>query len=145
MRARGVTLAELLTALVVLAVLAAIAIPLWRNHLMRVRRMDAISALVDLQTAQDNFFGQHARYASSAALGAAPPDGLGLKARSPRDFYTIELHTAADGLSYTADASPNPHAGEAADTRCAHLSINHLGIRRATDDAGTDRSADCWR
>ena len=144
MRSRGVTLAELVTALVVVAVLAAVAIPLWRNHQMRVRRMDGIAALVDLQIAQDTFFGQHARYANPAALATPPPGGLGLKATSLRGFYTIELRTADDGLSYSADARPNLHAGEAADTRCAHLSIDHLGIRRASDDAGTDRSADCW-
>jgi len=34
---RGFTVMELLTALVVIAVLAAVAVPLWRTHLLRVR------------------------------------------------------------------------------------------------------------
>lgn len=144
MNRRGFTLAEVLTALVVVAVLTAIAIPLWRNHQLRVRRMDAISALTALQYAQDSYFGQHARYAGSTALGTRPPNGLGLQASSERGFYSIELRTADDGLSYIANARVVARSGDSPDTRCAHLSIDHLGIRRATDDAGTDRSADCW-
>jgi len=145
MTTRGFTLAEVLTALVVVAVLAAIAIPTWRNHLLRVRRADAISALVALQAEQDRFFGIHARYADSAAMTQKPPDGLGRPATSERGFYAIELHTTADGLSYSAAARALAQPGDAPDARCAQLSIDHLGIRRAQDADGADRSGDCWR
>jgi type IV pilus assembly protein PilE len=144
-RCRGFTLIELLTALVVVAVLAAIAIPSWRNHLLRVRRTEAISALTAIQTEQDRFFGIHARYADSAALNKKPPDGLGLPVTSERGFYAIELQSGVDGLSYTATARTLARPGDAPDTRCAQLSIDHLGIRRAQDAGGADRSADCWR
>ena len=43
---RGFTLAEILTALVVVAVLTAIAIPMWRAHLVRVHRAEARDAFV---------------------------------------------------------------------------------------------------
>jgi type IV pilus assembly protein PilE len=144
-RCRGFTLIEVLTALVVVAVLAAIAIPTWRNHLLRVRRADAISALTAIQAEQDRYFGIHARYADSAALTQKPPDGLGRPATSERGFYSLELHTADDGLSYTATARALTRSGDAPDMRCAQLSIDHLGIRRARDDGGADRSGDCWR
>ncbi|HET9473297.1 MAG TPA: type IV pilin protein [Steroidobacteraceae bacterium] len=144
-RRRGFTLAEVLTALIVVAVLAAIAIPTWRNHLLRVRRAEAISALTALQAEQDRYFGIHARYADSAALSRKPPEGLGRPATSERGFYGIELHTADDGLSYTATARSLARPGDAPDTRCVQLSIDHVGIRRAQDAGGTDRSADCWR
>ena len=141
----GFTLIEVLTALIVVAVLAAIAIPTWRNHLLRVRRAEAISALTALQSEQDRFFGIHARYADAAALSRKPPDGLGRAATSERGFYAIELRTADDGLSYTATARALARPGDAPDARCAQLSIDHLGIRRALDAGGADRSGDCWR
>lgn len=142
---RGFTLTEILTALVVVAVLAAVAIPLWRNHTLRVRRADAIAALVALQSAQDRYFGRNARYAGAAALTAPPPEGLGLTSMSSRGFYDIELRTSEDSLAYTASARAHQMEGDAADSRCARMSIDQLGIRRATDSAGADRSADCWR
>jgi type IV pilus assembly protein PilE len=144
-RIRGFTLAEILTAIVVVIVLGAIAVPMWRNHLLRVRRADAISALVAVQSAQDKFFGRNARYAGAAALTGQPPAGLGLKSTSEQGHFQIELSTSEDALRYTAVARSRPQAGEAEDARCAQMSIDHLGIRRATDVAGVDRSGDCWR
>ena len=142
-RIRGFTLAEILTALVVVVVLAAVAIPMWNNHLLRVRRADAMSALTRLQAAQDQYFGRHARYASAAAFSTPPPEGLGLTAQSEHGYFHIELRTAADALEYTAIA--RARSGDSGDTRCAQMTIDHLGIRRATDAAGMDRSGDCWR
>jgi type IV pilus assembly protein PilE len=144
-RVRGFTLIEALTVLVVIVVLAAIAVPMWRNHLLRVRRADAMGALNALQVSQDRFFGRTARYATAATLTASPPRGLGLAATSQRGFYEIELRTADDGLSYLAIAGAVPLGGQAGDARCVQFSIDQSGIRRARDAAGEDRSADCWR
>jgi type IV pilus assembly protein PilE len=134
---------EVLTALVVIAVLAAIAIPVWRNHLLRVRRAEARDALIELQVAQDRYFGRHARYATAAQLAA--PDGLALKATSAQGLYSISLDTSADGLGFVATAKTVARAGQEADSRCAAFSIDHVGQMRAVDSSGTDRSADCWR
>jgi type IV pilus assembly protein PilE len=142
---RGFTLAEALTALVVVAALAAVAIPAWRNHLLRVRRADGIAALVALQVAQDAYFGTHARYADSTKRGENPPDGLGLSANSQRGYYAIELQTADDGLSYLAIARALVRPGDPPDLHCAQLSIDHLGIRRAQNARGADLSRACWR
>jgi type IV pilus assembly protein PilE len=143
--ARGFTVAEVLTALVVVVIVTAVAVPMWRNHQLRIRRADAITALLALQAEQDRYFGQNARYADAAALTRKPPEGLGLLATSTHGFYDIELRTAADGLAYTATARPVAHDAKEADTRCAQFGIDHLGIRRAIDATGKDLTADCWR
>jgi type IV pilus assembly protein PilE len=136
-RAGGVTLAELLTALVVVAVLAAVAVPLWRVHLLRVRREDAIAALTALQSAQDRYFGQHARYATL--------EQLGLERQSAHGFYSLELRDSDDGLGYLARARATPKTGQADDTRCVEFTLDQNNRRRALDSQGNDRSADCWR
>ena len=140
---RGVTLAELLTALVVVAVLTAVAVPLWRVHLLRVRREDGMAALLALQAAQDRYFGKFARYAAAEQLTA--PDGLGLEARSARGYYDIDLETADGGLGYQARARATRGTGQADDTRCREFTLDHNNRRRAVDSEGNDRSADCWR
>jgi type IV pilus assembly protein PilE len=142
-RSRGFTLMEILIALVVIAILAAIAIPVWHNHLLRVRRAEARDALIELQAAQDRYFGRHARYATAAQL--ATPEGLALKATSAQGLYSIILDTSADGLGFLATARPVTRSGQEADTRCAEFSIDHVGQMHALDSNGTDRSADCWR
>ena len=144
-RTRGVTLAELLTALVVIAVLAAVAVPLWRVHLLRVRREDGITALMSLQAAQDRYFGKFARYATADQLTKPAPDGLGLQARSEHGYYELELRSSEDGLGYTARARATHGSGQADDTRCAEFTLDQNNRRRAEDSEGKDRSADCWR
>ena len=134
---RGVTLPELLTALVVLAVLAAVAVPLWRVHLLRVRREDGIAALVALQAAQDRYFGQHARYATV--------EELGLRRQSDRGYYDLELRIGADGLEYLARAKATQQTGQDDDSRCVEFTLDQNNRRRAVDNEGNDRSADCWR
>lgn len=141
---RGFTIAEILTALVVIAVLAAIAIPMWRTHLLRVRRAEAREALTSLQAAQDRFFGRNARYATAAQLTAGAPDGLGLSATSAHGLYAISLETSADGLGYMATARAIDRGGQDGDERCAKFTIDHVGQMSAVDSAGADRSADCW-
>lgn len=136
---------EILTALVVVAVLAALAVPLWRNHLLRVHRTDGRLALFAAQSAQDQFFGTHARYASGAEVAAPAPQGLGLKDVSEHGFYRIEVRTSDDGLGFSAIARANSTQGQTEDTRCVELSLDHVGRRRAVDASGEDRSADCWR
>ena len=142
-RARGFTLVEVVTALVVIAVLVAVAVPMWRVHLLRVQRADAITALIAVQNAQDKYFGRNAHYAAGTQLTAAEPDGLGLRNRSDHGYYDLEVQSS-DGLAFTATAHTNDESGQSADTRCVQLSIDQNGIRRAVDSTGKDRSADCW-
>lgn len=144
-RARGFTLSEVLTALVVVVVLVAIAIPSWRSHTLRVRRGEAVALLVALQSAQDEYFGRHARYATAAQLSLEPPGGLGLKPESEHGNYSLALATHSDGLGFQATVHPAPRATQSDDSRCTEFSIDHNGRRRAQDSEGKDRSADCWR
>jgi type IV pilus assembly protein PilE len=143
--ANGFTIAEILTALIVIAVLVALAVPMWRTHQLRVHRADGRAALIAAQSAQDRFFGTHARYANATESAAPAPGGLGLNPLSQHGFYRVEIRTSPDGLAYAATARAVAAQGEAADTRCVELSLDQNGRRRAIDAAGADRSADCWR
>jgi type IV pilus assembly protein PilE len=141
----GFTLAELLTALVVVAVLAAVAVPLWRVHLLRVRRAEATTALIAIQTAQDRYFGRHARYAGAADLTRAVPEGLGQRTQSDGGHYELVLSTGDDGLGYIATARAARATGQSDDSRCTEFTLDQNNRRRAVDAEGNDRSADCWR
>jgi type IV pilus assembly protein PilE len=132
----GVTLIEILTVVVALAVVVAVAIPLWRTHQLRERRQEAIEVLLAIQTAQDRHFGAHARYADAHQLGVV------LDAVQ----YTFEVKLSDDALGYVASAITRvePITG-GADARCARMSIDQHGRRSATDSSGEDSTADCWK
>ena len=139
------TIKEWLTAVVVLVVLAAIAVPMWRTHQLRIRREDAAAALQLVQVAQDDYFGKYARYANEEQLRASAPEAMSGKGMSPRGFCQIALRRSDDELTYTATARVVPLEGQTEDTRCVELRIDQNGRRFAVDAAGEDRSADCWR
>jgi len=139
------TIRELLTVVVVLVVLAAVAVPMWRAHQLRIRREDAAEALRAVQVAQDDYFGKHARYANEEQLRDAAPKAISGKGMSPRGYYRISLRRSEDELTYTATARIAPLEGQSEDTRCVELRIDQNGRRFAVDAAGEDRSADCWR
>jgi type IV pilus assembly protein PilE len=124
------TFAEILTVVVTMVVIAAIAVPMWRTHELRTRREQAIEALLAVQAAQDQYFARHARYADESQLPAAPG---------------ITVHNSDDGLAYRATARVNMAGRDNPDTRCVEMRIDQNGRRFAVDSEGADRSADCWR
>jgi Tfp pilus assembly protein PilE len=133
-----------MTALVAVTVLAAIITVSWRSEALRERRGDAVQALLALQAAEDQYFGQHARYASESQLTVAPPAGLGINTKSRLGHYAITVRNSADNLGYWATARAIPRDGGTADPRCVEMRIDQNGRRFALDSKGEDRSADCW-
>lgn len=139
---RGFTLIELMIVVLVVAILASIAVPSYRQYVMRSNRTDATTALLRLQAAQEKFFLQNMRYANN--LAAAPPAGLGLPANSDGGHYALALVMGAGDMSYDATATPQAGDGQVDDARCTSFSIDETGRRSATGGAA-DPDAECWR
>jgi type IV pilus assembly protein PilE len=139
-RTAGWTLIELLVALSILAILAAFALPAYRSHALRVHRVEAKSALLELAAAQERFYLHHDRYAAHAELAAAPPQGLGLAERTRNGRYRLTIDIA-DTRAFRASAAAS--GDQAADERCATFTIDAHGSRTATSAAGI-AAAGCW-
>lgn len=63
-RRRGFTLAELLAVLVIVAILAAIAMPGYAAHVTRTRRVEAQAALVEAMQLEERYYNEHNAYAA---------------------------------------------------------------------------------
>jgi type IV pilus assembly protein PilE len=140
MVSRGITLLELLVVLVLVSIVAALALPGYRQQMIRVHRTEALIALLELQTAEEKYFLRHNVY--TGELSAAPPAGIGLATASSSNQYLLSIAVAIDGQSFVATATPNPESGQAADHDCLAFSVDARG-RRAV--SGTRDVRYCWR
>jgi type IV pilus assembly protein PilE len=129
---RGFSLIELMIVVAVVAILASIAVPSYRQYVLRSHRTEAKAALLNVAAAQEKFYLQNNTY--TTALTDAPPAGLGIAATTRNGYYTIAIGGAnVTTFSVTATATGT----QTQDTRCLTFSINELGVKTATN-------ADCW-
>jgi type IV pilus assembly protein PilE len=135
----GITLIELMVVVTVVAILAGIGVPTYRQYMIRTNRTEAKTALLQLQVAQEKFYLQNNAY--TANVTAAPPAGLGLPATTDQGFYGIAVALGAGGQSFTATATPVVGGGQDDDSKCTAFSITNAGTRGATGPLGTDG---CW-
>jgi type IV pilus assembly protein PilE len=141
-RQTGVTLIELLTVVVIVAILASIAVPTYRSYVLRSQRTDATTALLRIQSGEEKFLVQNGKY--SDKLDTAPGDGgLGLTKVSEQGFYNLNVQLTATG--YTATAAAVATQSQKDDKTCQTFSINEAGTRQAFDSTSADRTAECWR
>lgn len=131
---QGVTLIELMIVIVVVAVLASIAVPSYRQYVIRTHRTEAKATLLNVAAAQEKFYLQNNTYATNAQRAVAPPNGLGI-AGTENGWYTLTI-TAASAAGFTATAVPVAGGPQAADA-CQLFQVDDRGVKTAT-------SPDCW-
>lgn len=71
-RARGFTLIELMIVVALMAILAAIAVPMYGSYVMRGKIIDATSHLGDLRTQMEKYFMDNRTYLNGGACGVQP-------------------------------------------------------------------------
>jgi type IV pilus assembly protein PilE len=132
----GVTLIELMIVVVVIGILGMIALPSYRQYTLRTHRTEAKAALLQVATNQERYYLENRTYGTTEQLAAA-----GYPMTSEHGIYAITIANAS-ATGYTAIATPVSGGGTngvdmTIDTHCAQFTINHAGVRGATND-------DCW-
>jgi type IV pilus assembly protein PilE len=128
----GMTLIELMIVVVVVAVLAAIALPNYREFSARARRAEAKAALLQVATNQERVYLHSNSYTTDMSrLGFANADC------NPTDSAAYQVCvTAADANTFTAVATYQRADAEA--SKCLTFRIDGRGIKSSGPDS------DCW-
>jgi len=141
----GFTLIELMIALVIIAVLSAIALPSYREYMLKSRRSSAIAALTAVTQAQERWRSNRATYSDSLT-------SLGFASSTTDDGnYELTLsglgNPAQFGTGFLIKATAKSGSSQANDTRCAVMMMRTEGGRLAylaQTQGEADSSQECW-
>jgi type IV pilus assembly protein PilE len=146
---RGFSLLELMIVLAIVAILASISYPSYRESVAKTKRAQAAGQLLEVAQFMQRFYSQNDRYdqtnqtkpaaaAVPAVLANAPKD-------SPAANANYNISFAANTLtsnSFTLQAVPaNIMVGD----RCGTLQLTSTGRRLITGNADGSTLANCWR
>jgi len=137
---RGLTLVEIVIAMLLAAVLVTLAYPSFRAQWLKARRGDGRVALMQLQQGQERWRAEHPSYATGTELGA--PE------RSPEGHYRLAVHEVSpSGYELRAVAE----GAQREDTGCSVLKVRQTqgetmflsGPSQDADNAH-DTNRGCW-
>ncbi len=126
---KGFTLIELMVAVAIVGILAAIAYPSYVNNVTKSRRSAAESFILTVANKQEQYMLDARQYANDP--GALTTLGLAIPAEvSPYYTLAVSAVNAATPPTYTITATPIPGGSQAAnDTACPSLTLNQTGAK----------------
>lgn len=143
-RSGGFTLIELMIAVAIVAILAAIAYPSYTEHVRKTKRAEGKALINRIAAEQERYFTSRNQY--TANITGARPNGLGLaSAVSERGCYTARVVVINGGMGYNIEAAPQSSTqcgDQTADTKCGTLGMDSLGNKTASGTLGV---SGCWQ
>jgi type IV pilus assembly protein PilE len=146
----GFSMIELVIAMVIAAILAALAIPAYNSYVLKSHRTEAKTALLDMASLEERYFStQNVYSAATTDLGYSGvwPVNVG------NNYYQVQAPVVVNatapsplslaGTPATFSITAVPINAQVADTACATFTISSGGVQTAT---GTDPNpnVDCW-
>jgi type IV pilus assembly protein PilE len=148
----GFSLIELMIAVVIVSILAAIAYPAYQDSIRKARRADAQAALTGLAAVMERAFSDSNTYAgvvlddpatTATEAGAVYPGWAPVDEPPARRVYSLTLVTA-DATGYTVRATPLGNSIVASDGILELTSTGRRGWDRNGDGDTADSSENTW-
>ncbi|MCD8548144.1 MAG: prepilin-type N-terminal cleavage/methylation domain-containing protein [Aeromonadaceae bacterium] len=129
---RGVTLLELMITVVVVAILAAVAVPSYFSYVRDSRRDLAKQSLLAAAQKMESYYALNMKYSESASNGSPTIFSDKVPADGSERYYTLTV--SASQSSYTLSAVPQ---GSQSSDSCGTLSLTRAGAK-------TPSTSGCW-
>jgi type IV pilus assembly protein PilE len=147
---KGFTLVELVVAMLIAAILAAIAIPSYSNYVRKSHRTDAKNALLDLASLEERFFSTNNVYSSTwSDLGYSGTTAITVGS----GYYQVAVPSILAATPPTASTAGVPATftlvatavnDQLKDSTCRTYTVTSAGARSATDASSNDTTSSCW-
>lgn len=133
----GFSLIELMIVVAILAIVAALAYPSYKDQIRKTRRSEATQMLMEVAAQQERFFTNNNRYAADMTeLGYGNANQL-----TEKGFYSVSTSATNAPIGFSATAVPQND--QANDAYCDEFSIDNVGNKDA-GDSSADAIRNCW-
>jgi type IV pilus assembly protein PilE len=124
-KTKGITLIELMIVVAVIGLLASIAYPAYRDQMIKTRRSDGHTLLMEVMNAQERFFTNYGTYTLS--ITAAEPAGLGFPdSNSDEGFYSVSAAACGGGITQCVVLTATAGTAQSTD---GNLTYNSQGVK----------------
>ena len=134
-RQSGFTLIEVMIVVAIIAVLAAIAVPSYRDSVLKSRRADALALSAQTQAIMERCYAQNFTYATASC-----PAITSTTIASQGGFYALKISNAT-ATTYTLTLTPT--GSQVSDKKCASMIVDQASQKSATDTSAVSQP-DCW-
>jgi type IV pilus assembly protein PilE len=135
----GFTLMELMITVAIVGILAAVALPSYREYVRRGQVPEGITALSSYRLKMEQFYQDNRSYGTGAcAAGGNAPSWNDFQPRDAQYFtYACELTNAGQGYKITATGSKGSAVGNS-------FTIDSDNARTTPTFKGSSSGKDCW-
>jgi type IV pilus assembly protein PilE len=134
MKKNGFSLIELVVAMGIIGILAAIAIPAYSAYTKTANRTDATRTMTYDAQALERCYSQTFTYLGCASAAAG-------SLASAQGYYTVTIAPTANSFTITATPLKSP---QTQDANCATFTLNNAGTQGATTSGGAANTQQCW-
>jgi type IV pilus assembly protein PilE len=144
LRVAGFSLIELMITVAIIAILGAVAVPLYNSSVRKSRRTEAKTAILDFAAREERLYATQNVYSTDpVALGYTAAGGSWPV--STGQYYQIEAPTIGPATAttpgtFSVTVDPAPGSPQLQDSICTSFTVTQTGLQSA---AGSDPTQ-CW-